>query len=238
MEGLNDKIMLADQGDLDVGLELARYFLFESDEDADDDVIGRVKGYISSAVDAGRLEAVVMVAQMYEQGRGVQPDREKAIFWYRKAAEMGDAGSMAAVERLTEGELDQKQVFRNYAIAAQKGDPLGYFRIGDMYAEGRFVEKDPREAFNSYVLAYNLAAKDKDSGIYADILMKIAECCMEGKGVEANILNAQKLFEEANFRLRVLVNGGDNDRLEEYRLSEKCLRDIEEKIKTPCFNML
>ncbi len=238
MEGFNDYLELAENGDIDAGLVLAKYYLFESEDDIEEDTLERIKGYVSRAVDDNRLEAIRMVADMYFDGRGVEQDRDKASFWYMKAAEMGDASSLEQYKECRKDDVDHERDFKAYALAASKGDPLGYFRIGDMYTEGLFVEKDLNEAFNSYILAYDLACKDKESEIYPDICMKIAECFMEGRGVESNILTAKNLYEEANFRLRVLVNKGNDDKLEEYRFSEKCLNDIEEKIKTPCFNTL
>ena len=238
MEGFNDYLEKAENGDIEAGLVLAKYYLFENEDDIEEDTLKRIKGYISRAVDEERLDAIRMVADMYFDGRGVERDKDKAAFWYSKAAEKGDANSLEQYKICKEDDVDYKRDFKMYAIAAQNGDPLGYFRIGDMYSEGQFVDKDLNEAFNSYVLAYDLASKDKESEIYPEICMKLAECFMEGKGVESNILTAKNLIEEANFRLRVLVNGGNDDKLEQYRFSEKVLGDIEEKIKTPCFNTL
>ena len=238
MEGFNDYLERAESGDIDAGLTLANYYLFESEDDIEADTLERIKGYISRAVDEGRLDAIKMVADMYFDGRGVPQDRDKAAFWYNKAAEKGDAESLEQYKKCNADDVDYKRDFKMYAIAAQNGDPLGYFRIGDMYSEGHFVERDLTEAFNSYMLAYDLASQDKESAIYPEICMKLAECFMDGKGVESNILTAKNLVEEANFRFRVLVNGGADDKLEQYRFSEKVLGDIDEKIKTPCFNTL
>ncbi|MBR0097489.1 MAG: SEL1-like repeat protein, partial [Synergistaceae bacterium] len=41
----------------------------------------------------GHAEAQYNLGNMYINGRGVQQDYQQALYWYRKAAEQGDAGA-------------------------------------------------------------------------------------------------------------------------------------------------
>lgn len=46
---------------------------------------------------------------MHERGKGVEPDREKAGYWYQKAAEQGDELARAALAALSKANGDQLQ---------------------------------------------------------------------------------------------------------------------------------
>ena len=47
--------------------------------------------YMKSAADKGYTAAYIEVAKMYHGGRGVAKNRSTAEFWYKKAADAGNA---------------------------------------------------------------------------------------------------------------------------------------------------
>jgi TPR repeat protein len=47
--------------------------------------------YMKAAAEQGYTPAYIEVAKMYHGGRGVQKNRNTAEFWYKKAAEAGNA---------------------------------------------------------------------------------------------------------------------------------------------------
>ena len=49
---------------------------------------------LDKAIESGSKEAMTVLALMYETGKGVPIDREKAVKWYRKAANSGDSVAM------------------------------------------------------------------------------------------------------------------------------------------------
>lgn len=55
--------------------------------------------YYKKAIAKGHINAHFNLALLYETGRGVQQDFEKAVDLYHKAAEMGDADSMYQLVR-------------------------------------------------------------------------------------------------------------------------------------------
>jgi TPR repeat protein len=55
---------------------------------------------LASAAATGNVLALSQFGVLYEEGRGVDKNPEKAIDWYRKAADQGDAASMAGLARL------------------------------------------------------------------------------------------------------------------------------------------
>lgn len=44
------------------------------------------------------VDAQAMLASLYFEGKGVDADKEQAIFWYQKAAEHGNAEAIAFIE--------------------------------------------------------------------------------------------------------------------------------------------
>lgn len=52
----------------------------------------------------GDVHAQVRLGQMYEMGEGVSADREKAVFWYQKAAEQGSIPAKQRLEQLVVSE--------------------------------------------------------------------------------------------------------------------------------------
>lgn len=55
---------------------------------------------LASAASAGNVSALSQLGALHEEGRGVDKNPEKAVDWYRKAADQGDPGSMAGLARL------------------------------------------------------------------------------------------------------------------------------------------
>lgn len=47
------------------------------------------------------VSAQLNLARMYEEGIGVEPDKQIALYWYERAADQGDEGAQQEVARLT-----------------------------------------------------------------------------------------------------------------------------------------
>ncbi len=56
--------------------------------------------YLLSAANNSHKEAVFQVAEMYNSGTGVSKDKGQAIFWYRRAKELGDTRADSRLRRL------------------------------------------------------------------------------------------------------------------------------------------
>ena len=71
---------------------------------------------------------------MYDNGRGVEQDDEQAVFWYRKAAEQGDATAQCYLGcdvRSGHGvEQDDEQAVFWYRKAAEQGDANAQYNLG------------------------------------------------------------------------------------------------------------
>jgi len=60
-----------------------------------------IANWYKKAAEQGHLNAQMGLADMYEKGRGVPKNEEKALFWYSKAAEQGNESAKKRVEAAT-----------------------------------------------------------------------------------------------------------------------------------------
>jgi TPR repeat protein len=120
------------------------------------------------AAEKGDVQAMNMIADMYQSGRGAPCDFKEAMRWFRQAADKGNShamwrvGSMYALgEGVTEDDGERMRWWRK---AADIGDSDLKYRIGAMYAMGFVVAKDctvAREWLSRAAAAGDNAASDK-----------------------------------------------------------------------------
>lgn len=87
-------------------------------------------------------------AQYYNGNRGFEQSFEKAIRYYKMAA---DKGNRQAQENLgycyyygRDGKPDYEKAFHYFALGAFDGHPISLYKIGDMYLNGLYVPKKER----------------------------------------------------------------------------------------------
>jgi TPR repeat protein len=133
----------------------------------------------------GNSNAQFDVASMYQNGRGVEPDLDKAIEWYKKSAEQDNT---QAVSRLKLLEAN-KERFRKILAKADTGNAESQYKLGKMYTEGVGVSTD-----------YALATKTFESAAkqgHAKAEYNLGLNYYEGTGVERNRKTAYKWFKAA-----------------------------------------
>ena len=104
-------------------------------------------------------EAGCVLGQIYDEGLGVEPDIHKAVGYYEKAADGGDADAQnilgnyySSVER-TEEELDLERAFNYYQKSAAQGHVYGTLNLGLCYASGYGCVKNMEKAFELITVA-------------------------------------------------------------------------------------
>lgn len=133
----------------------------------------------------GISEAQFDVGTMYQNGRGVQADRNKAIEWFRKAAAQGDA---KAVSRLKLMKANATR-FRKTATEAGTGDKDSLYDLGNMYMEGVGTNIDYGKAITAFEQS---ASQGHIKSAY-----KLGLIYDEGSGVKRNSKLAFKWFRQA-----------------------------------------
>ena len=128
----------------------------------------------------GYSKAQYSLGMMYEKGKGVNKDSDRAKKWFQYAADQGLAKAQKKLNSNQEGNpktLDQNSIKlntknlenglnalnkQNYATAhklflelAEQGNVDAQYNLGLMYGKGKGVKKDYRKAIKWWVLAAN-----------------------------------------------------------------------------------
>ena len=115
----------------------------------------------------GNVHAQSILGVMYETGQGVPQDHAAAVFWYRKAAEQGDASAQRHLQELlgraapavagpfedgvaAHNRADYGTALRLWRPLADQGDASAQYNLGLMYAEGQGVPQDYAAAMSWY----------------------------------------------------------------------------------------
>jgi TPR repeat protein len=108
---------------------------------------------------------------MYDQGLGVPRHHSRAMKWYRRAAQQGDATAQVTLALIyDEGRgvpQNDWQAVKWYGLAAEQGVVVAQKNLGVMYEKGRGVPQDHVQAYKWLSLATAAgelaAAKDRDA---------------------------------------------------------------------------
>ena len=146
---------------------------------------------LQEKADSGDLNSMVLLGEYYRDS--TRPDFEKALLWFRKAA---DQGSSIAMERLGGMYRDGYGVDKNYAIAvdwykkaADAGDLTAMASIGWMHYHGLGLKKDVSEALRWYRTA---AEKGGHEG-----MNNLGHLYLNGLGVKQDVQEAIHWFRKS-----------------------------------------
>lgn len=133
----------------------------------------------------GNSHAQFDVGSMYKNGRGVSPDRDKAIEWYSKAAAQDNQKAVTRLKLLQANE----ERFKKELASAANGNKESQYKIGNMYTEGIGTNIDLAKAAETYALSARQG--------YAKAEYKLGLVHYEGTGVKTNKKTAYKWFKQA-----------------------------------------
>lgn len=120
--------------------------------------------YIGPA-NEGNASAQFYIGLIYEQGRGVPEDEQKAIEWYHKAAEGGFTSAQKNLANryfLGKGvKKDFKQAVYWWSKAAEEEEEMSLFMLGKCYENGLGVQKNYLESILYYQRAIDTEVLDE-----------------------------------------------------------------------------
>ena len=94
---------------------------------------------------------------MYKNGRSVEQDYKKALYYYQLAVDQGNAiaqTNLAFMYQNGKGiEQDYEKALHYYQLAADQGVSIAQNNLGDMYQYSKGVEQDYEKALHYYQLA-------------------------------------------------------------------------------------
>ncbi|MCP1470494.1 TPR repeat protein [Sphingobium sp. OAS761] len=108
--------------------------------------------------DAGDPDAQFNMGQAYKLGRGVQPDLNVALDWYRKAASQGHLRAEDNLGLLMFQQGDRSGALPYLQRASQRGEPRAQYIVGTALFNGDTIGKD-------WVRAYALMTRAAASGL-------------------------------------------------------------------------
>lgn len=189
-------------------------------------------------------DAALNLGSLYYTGRAGQQDFIKALEYYTIAS---DWGSQQAQENLGycyyygRGiDIDYKKAFHYFAPGTFEGIITSLYKIGDMYRNGYYVNRNEDEAFRIYHRCYETLTDELLYFAGADVMMRMADCYFYGIGTNIDDRNALYFYQQAErFYLDQLENG-DYFVKDLFEKAIKRQADVREKIikKLPTFEWI
>ena len=115
---------MAAQGNSQAEAKLAALYLLGRDGIDKDDHQAAI--WMEKAANQGLVDAQVAIAAMYDSGRGVTGDRDKATAWYEKAAAQGHGTSMAILGKNSAAKGSVQFNYQAMRLNASKSIPNEY----------------------------------------------------------------------------------------------------------------
>ncbi|MCR5226505.1 MAG: sel1 repeat family protein [Eubacterium sp.] len=147
--------------------------------------------------------------QYYDGNRGFEQSFEKAIKYYQMAADLGDR---QAQENLgycyyygRAGEPDYEKAFNYFALGAFDDHIISLYKIGDMYYNGYYVQKNRTEAFTIYRHCLDIMTDEAARVTAGPVYLRLAKCYLNGHGIEVDLMAALNCYQKAEFYLTKMV---------------------------------
>jgi len=104
-----------------------------------------------------RPGGLFILGWMYENGRDVPQDDNKAVEYYQLSADQGNASAQFNLGRMYQTgrgiPQDDNKAVEYYQLSANQGNAYGQYNLGWMYANGRGVPQDDNKAVEYYQLS-------------------------------------------------------------------------------------
>lgn len=183
----------------------------------------------------GNSDAACNIGSLYYTGRcGVQSYR-KALEYYTIAA---DGGCRQAQENLgycyyygRDTQVDYEKAFHYFALGAFDGHIRSLYKIGDMYRNGYYVNKNEKEAFIIYCRCLRTMTEIDKLYVGADVMMRIADCYFEGSGTKVDYGEALKYYQKAEDLFYKRLQDGDFLIRGCYEKVIACQNEVRQKMK-------
>ena len=183
-------IKKADAGDADAQYRIAWYMTFEDQkEGVDPDWAERAVDYFEHAAAQGHGDAMLDLGCMYISRRGVEYDKRKAVYWYKKAAEMLYPKAFRCLiyaldipcEYFDPNEkgMDYRTIYEYAFKGALLNEQNALYILGDLLFSGKYAEQDQEAAYNLYCQS-KMYIYDTTDDSYADVCLRIGECYYKG----------------------------------------------------------
>ncbi len=145
-------------------------------------------------------EAALDLGKLYDTGKVVEQNYQKAYELYQIAA---DAGLISAIRNCAYGfyygqhqNVDYAKAYQYFSLGALLHDDANcLYKLGDMYLNGYGVDQNEDYAFILYRRALSCCQEnDRDAICIADTQFRVGKCFLNGIGTYKNIEKAHELL--------------------------------------------
>lgn len=182
---------IEEDDDVDAMVEWAAFWAFDKRQwPLSEDQKEKVLEYYEAGVEEGNQLACLNLGAIYNEGVLVPRNYERSAELYRIAADMDDDNAVAAMAITNlgyyyyydyAGKQDYKKAFNCFLQGALRySNANAYYKLGDMYRRGQFVDRDDKMAFEMYMKAFNC---EEDGNFFkADVGYRLGDCFLHGIG--------------------------------------------------------
>ncbi|CAO3657151.1 unnamed protein product [Mucor hiemalis] len=147
--------------------------------------------YEKAAKEFNHTESQFCLADMYEQGSGVEVDFEQAVVWYKQASQKGHNGAQNNLGYLYYNgsgvEVSYEEALRYFKMSANQGSMDAQYNLGLMYQKGQGVPINHKESVQWFQ-----NARCEKYHIWVD--HKLGCAYQNGLGVDRDIKKALRYF--------------------------------------------
>ena len=182
----------AEQGDADAQNTIGFMYLMGKGVDKDRELAEKL---LKKAAESGCAQAAHRIAVMYDQGQCyVDPDLDKAVQWYQRAADLGYAESqfqLAGIMMMQDSKyFNESRAVKYLTAAADGGQVEAQHQLGMAYAFGSNGLRRSVPKARKYLEA-------SCKGGYDQAMVDYANLCFEGQALPRDMATAAKWFLEA-----------------------------------------
>ena len=105
--------------------------------------------------------------------------------------------------------VDYEKAFHYFALGAFDGQLISLYKIGDMYRNGYYVEKNEVEAFHIYSRCLDTMTDEAAQIVAGPVLLRVGSAFLNGIGTEVDLKKALICFQQAEAYLYDMVAGGN-----------------------------
>ncbi|MEM9478525.1 MAG: tetratricopeptide repeat protein [Verrucomicrobiota bacterium] len=142
--------------------------------------------------EGGEVASTFVLGKLYADGEGVPRSPDRAARLLRANTARTHTPSMIALGELLE-KTDPDEALQLYRQAASLNDPIGLYKLGEVYERGRLGESpNEKMAFDYFEKLAALGDAEGEA--------RVAQYYDEGKGVTADPVKATRIYRKAALR--------------------------------------
>lgn len=170
-----------------------------------------LKEDIFREAESGNPHMMMLAGRLYYEGFCVKQDYTAARKWFEKAHAAGDDwGTIYLAYCYYYGRqipVNYEKAFTLFSEAAAQNNHCAFYKLGDMYRDGLYVNRDGKKAFSCYKKAIGLI--DRTIPEYPNIAARIGHCLAEGIGCQKDLIRAMHWLHKAQEGCYTLLLTGD-----------------------------